>query len=257
MDYKAVVRVAVNNNFNCTEKEYAQLDALVKKYPQYFFFTNSNVKTPALSAINDHPYRAVITINPDLTPTRLQIERLYGLKPDKVAAVRVKWLPYNSEIRELLRDLSRENYTTVVTLQRFVSKKMLGRYTDPAYYEHSCSRYRLAGDALAQVEKTVDELHARTGRAYICDRRGLGCGGCGLCSELTVGKSLPIKSLNLSSSGLCRYSCPDCYAKENQIRTQGKIHTDVVYQNHKQLGITRHILEAKEALNGRGQVPAL
>jgi hypothetical protein len=86
---------------------------------------------------------------------------------------------------------------------------------------------------------------------YICDQLNLGCGGCGLCSTLTTGQSLPIYTLNISSSGLCKYNCCDCYAKTMQHFLKQinmpVIHYNWIHMNHKQSGRTEHIRHAKKA----------
>lgn len=244
-----VVRIAVTNNFNCTPEKWAQVDLFQKQNPNKYFFINASAHTPLLPTINQHLYKAVITANPDLDVDSNEIAGLYDIDPEKIAFVRVKWLPDNQEIADLTDELLKDGMTVVITSQRFRRLVTLKRYTDRAHYEYSCSRFRLAGDALKDMEKFVDSRK----NIYICDRSGLGCQGCGLCSVLTAGVSLPIKSLNLSSSGICPNSCPDCYAKEMQDflikRGQTAIAFDVIRANRKQNGRTKHIKEAKEKTN--------
>lgn len=246
-----VVRVATNNNFNCTEKEWAQLDLFAQMYPQRYFFINTNIKTPKLATINEHPYQAVITANPDLVVDPSLVKRLSTVEPSKVAFVRVKWLPDTPEHADLIEDLLEEAHDVVITLQRWNGKKTLGEYTSLEHYKHSCSKYRLCGEALQQVHDYVDELVEQGHSVYICDRKDLGCGGCGLCARLTLGKAAKISSLNLSSSGICPYSCPDCYAKTmqhmNRCFGHQPIAYDVIKQNAKQAGKTKHIKNAKKA----------
>lgn len=244
LDYTQVVRVAVNNNFNCTDEEYTQLDEYVKNNPHRYFFVNANIRTPKIITLNNHSYKAVITVNPDLHVNEHLVERLYEIDPALVAFTRVKYLPSHHQISDLIRELSAEHYNTVVTLQRFNGKKSLLKHTSLEYYEHSYNRYRLHGEALTEVQSLVDSLP----NTFICDRSGTGCEGCGLCSMLTIGEKLPVYSLNLSSSGLCPYSCPDCYAKTMQIFLKGCGHPlikyDVIKKNAKQSGRTEHIKHA-------------
>ena len=54
-----VVRVAISNNFNCTDKEWKQLDTFTKANPDKSFFVNSNIHTPKLHTVNDHDYKVV------------------------------------------------------------------------------------------------------------------------------------------------------------------------------------------------------
>ena len=237
-----IVRVAVNNNFNCTKAEFKQLDALCKKYPDMVFFVNSNIKTPKLLEINNHPYPVVVTLNPDIDLDEKLIKRLYDIASDQVAFTRIKFIPGRPEILDLIHTVS-ETHTVVITLQRFNGKKSIQKYI-PDYRDHykfSHNRFRLYGDSLAMVEGLVKPGN----NIYICDQLGLGCGGCGLCSTLTTGKSLPIYTLNMSSSGICPYSCVDCYAKTMQhfLRQINRpvIHYDWIHMNHKQSGRTEHI----------------
>jgi len=250
LDYMEVVRVAVSNNFNCTPKEYKQLDEYAKKNPHKYFFINSNIRTPSLLNINNHPYKVVLTANPDLKVDWKLIERLYELDPEKIAFTRVKWLPRNEEIKNLALELSMAGYPVVITMQRFNGRASLRKYTELEYYKWSHNRFRLHGVDLKALEKLVDD----NARMYICDRKGLGCGGCGLCAKLSLGSTdVRISSLNLSSSGICKYNCPDCYAKTMSHFAVSCGHTpvkfDSIKQNSKQAGKTKHIIDTKEALD--------
>jgi len=246
--YKEIVRVAVNNNFNCTPTEYQQLAGYVAMNPTKFFFVNSNIKTPRLLTLNNHPHKAVVTLNPDLVVRESEVQKFYALNKERVAFVRVKYIPDSQPIVELIQELSKARYQTVITLQRFNSKRTLTQYASLKDYQFEHTRGRLTGEALSKVQALADS----TPRVHICDRQGLGCQGCGLCAKLTVGQDLPLSSLNMSSSGLCRYNCPDCYAKamQNFLRKIGHsvIKYDVIKQNEKQAGRTEHIKKARAAL---------
>lgn len=246
--YNKVVRVAVNNNFNCTSLEYRHLDALSKENPESYFFTNSNIKTPKLININNHDYKAVITINPDLVVQDNMVRRLYDITSDKVAFVRVKYIPGWISILNLIERVSL-THKVVLTMQRFNSIKSISQYVPDfrKYYTHSDNRFRLNEESFRHITSYTDTLK----NVYICDRAGIGCEGCGLCSILTVGEDLPIHSLNLSTSGLCKYNCPDCYAKtmQNFLKKTNRpeIHYDWIHKNSKQSGKTKHIKRNKKA----------
>jgi hypothetical protein len=251
--YKQVVRVATNNNFNCTDKEWAQLHEFSRKYPTSFFFVNSNVYTPHLEIIPYESYKAVVTVNPDLKIEKKWLDKALNLARS-IAFIRIKWLPHADTIRLATTQLLMTGMNVVITLQRFNSFKSLEKYvgkTSVKDYIFECSRYRLHGPALAEIEEYVD-VHARLGMGvYICDRKGLGCQECKLCSKLTTGGlDLPIKSLNLSTSGICPYHCPDCYAKTMQHFTTGCGNSAIAYDeikaNRKQAGHTAHIIKNKE-----------
>jgi len=239
------VRVATSNNFNCTEAEWAQLDTFAQSNSDKYFFINANIKTPALLSINDHPYKVVITLNPDLNPEPGLEQRLNKLDPAKVAFVRIKWLPERDDIQGLIQRTARK-HKVVLTVQRFNGKKTLSLYTTFENYEWDHSKYRLHGKALKDLY-----AFAKTNKVFICDKKGLGCQGCGLCSSLTVGKVYPIKALNLSTSGVCPHSCVDCYAKTMQHFAVACGHRpmdyDRIFANDKQAGKLKHIQERKAA----------
>lgn len=245
---KEIVRVACTNNFNCTPAEWGQLHEFSQKYPDRYFFVNSNINTPALFSINKHDFKAVITVNPNLAPDPKSLNRLLRLDQTKIAFVRVKWLPENLQIRRLFTSLLMLGYTVVLTLQRFNGKASLARYTNVEHYKFDCSRYRLHGDPLTEVLGLVDSYKAAGLPAYVCDRSGKGCLGCGQCATLTTGSLAPVTSLNLSTSGICKFNCPDCYAKTMQhfLRRmrQPLIHYDQIFKNRKQAGRTKHIKDA-------------
>jgi len=251
---KVVVRVAVSNNFNCTAPEWAQLGEFSRKFPYKYFFVNCNIRTPRLLTINDHDYKAVITANPDLVPDDRLIGRLAGLDQSKVGFIRVKWLPANTAIQDLIERLLEDGYPVVVTKQRFNSKKSLYTHTDGVGYKWTHNRYRLVGESLEALHQFVDQRSYEG--LYICDRAGVGCQGCRLCATLTYGPDVSLRSLNLSSSGVCKYNCPDCYAHAIQQwlahMDQPLIHYDEVKANKKQKGDTAHIREAQGALCQKG-----
>ena len=246
-----VIRVGVNNNFNCTKSEWDQLNDLAIKNPLDTFFINSNINTPALSTVKKHPYKIVVTANPNITGTDDDIKRimmkLLTIK-DNIAFVRVKFVPGDAFFNILMALLLAMDIPVVITLQRFNSLKSLTKYTNPKFYKYSCGRFRLTGKMLTAVTQMVAKYRTQKLPVWICDQKGLGCGGCGLCSKLVTKKLYKVYSLNLSSSGICPYNCPDCYAKtmQNFCRRMGykPIIYDVIKQNEKQSGHTAHIKEA-------------
>lgn len=247
MSYQKVVRVAVNNNFNCTEAEYTQLDKYTIDHPDAYFFVNSNIKTPNLLSLNDHPYKAVITLNPDIAIMDNLVNRLYDIASDKIAFVRIKYVPGWDSITDLIKKVSK-THKVVITMQRFNGKMSISQYVPdyPAYYDWCHNRYRLNKDSSKALQSFIRDLP----NISICDKAGLGCGGCGLCSTLTYGKALPIHTLNMSSSGICMFNCTDCYAKTMQHfrRCIGKpvIRFDWIHINDKQKGATEHIRSMKK-----------
>jgi hypothetical protein len=237
-----VVRVAVNNNFNCTDAEFQQLDTFAAAYPDTLFFINSNVRTKLLTNINKHPYKAVLTLNPDLSVDKKHVTKLKKINNDRIAFIRIKYFPGNPEILSLIKEISKD-YPVVITNQRFNSENSATSFVPDfrKHYKWSSNRFRLYGKSLKKVEDLVDSK-----KIFICDQAGLGCGGCGLCSKLTTKMDLPIYTMNLSSSGLCPFNCVDCYAKTIQHYMKGRngdkvIRLDNIYMNSKQSGRTKHI----------------
>jgi hypothetical protein len=246
-ELKKVVRVATNNNFNCTLKEFKQLKDIEIAHPDSVFFVNSNINTPELLRINKNPYKVVVTINPTLTVRPESIARLKELDKNKVAFVRVKYLPEHPEIKDLVTSLVKDNYAIVLTLQRWNGIESLRNYTNRRHNTFEHNRFRLSGEALKEVTEFVDSFDK--GKVFLCDRVGGGCGTCKLCVILTAGINLKLTSVNLSSSGLCKFNCPDCYAKtmQNMSRAFGYqlITYDKIKANSKQAGKSQH---AKDAL---------
>lgn len=259
-----IIRVGTLNNFNCTPAEWAQLDEFTAQNPDKYFFINCNAKTPGLLTINDHPYKAVITLNPDLVISQTLVARVLSLDPAKIAFVRVKWLPAANpsprnpvshrtawhgrpEIEEVITQLRGAGIEVVITSQRFNGKKTLLAHAPRAAYKWECTRYRVSGIAW----KSLNAFAKKTG-TKICDKAGLGCQGCHLCSTLNGHKRTDrILSLNLSTSGICPYNCIDCYAKTMQhfraCMNQTLIRFDKIMANRKQKGNTKHILNNRKA----------
>lgn len=257
------VRVGVNNNFNCTETEFNQLYKIQASKPNHRFFINSNINTPDLTNANNHPFPIVVTVNPNLTVTIPEtiLAKLSNLPMNAIdsheiringaAFVRLKWLPDNRPIYELLITLLKAGYKVVITMQRFNSKTSLQKYTSLEHYTFNNSRYRLSGPSLDKLYTIVDALTSLDLPVYICDRNGTGCSGCKLCNKLVFDIDSPtIHTLNLSSSGICPYNCPDCYAKTMQHFAVSMGHKPIVFdnirQNDKQAGRTKHIKEHKQ-----------
>lgn len=237
--YTEAVRVATSNNFNCTDAEWDQLDGFAAANPSRFFFVNSNARTPRLPSVADHPYRVVVTANPDLAVDPRLESRALALPADRVAFYRVKWLPGDAAIIGLAGRIRAAGRQVVVTPQRFARKATLLHFSNPESYRFECSRYRLHGPAWDAMLAAADGMGA-----LVCDRKGLGCRACGQCSRLASGLDLPVSSLNLSTSGECLYDCPDCYAKSIRQFLAGmgqKPSYDTIKANDKQSGRTEHI----------------
>jgi hypothetical protein len=255
---KRVVRVATNNNFNCTNKEFRQLDELNLANPDAMFFINSNVNTPELLKINEHPYKVVVTVNPTLIVRSESVSKLYQVDKSKVAFVRVKYIPGHPEINRLITRLVKDNYAVVVTVQRWNGIEALLNYTKLEHYSFSHNRFRLSGEALKGLQRFIDSFGSKD-KVFLCDRVGCGCKGCKLCVMLTAGVSCAgvscdMSSINLSTSGICKFNCPDCYAKTMQSMSRAFGYQPIVYDrikaNSKQTGRTGHIKDTFEKVRG-------
>jgi len=236
-----VVRVATTNNFNCTNSEFKQLTFFRKRFPNKYFFINANIHTSKLPTIAKTDLKVVVTANPNLTDTQDVIQKLLPIKKH-IAFIRVKYLPGYPEIVSLIKELNKL-FPVVITLQRFNGKTSLNKFSSTKHYKWNCQRYRLNPTALKKVYSLVKSQK----NTYICDKSGKGCSSCGLCSTLTIKESLPITSLNLSQSGVCKFDCPDCYAKTMQhfATSMGNrpINYNCIAYNNKQAGRTKHIKE--------------
>jgi len=244
---KEIVRVGINANFNCTKKEFDQVDGFKKAFPSKRFFVNSNIVTPNLLKLNNYNIKAVITVNPNFVVNRKLIEKLYKLKKSNIAFIRIKYIPNDSAIKDLIEELSNNGYKVVVTVMRFKSNITVNKYGNKTNYKWDCNWFRLKERHLEVLKDYVDSLK----NVYLCDREGLGCQGCELCEKLTFNKGAELSSLNMSSSGICPHNCIDCFAKKMQVFLTGCGHSamifDVIKKNVKQNGGTVHIQRKMQA----------
>jgi len=246
--YTDIVRVGVANNFNGSIAEFNQLKYFSGKFPNKYFFVNSNINSKGLKNIANHNFKAVITVNPNLIVKNIGsiMAKLEPIK-NNIAFVRVKYMPDNKDILTLISVLVHNNIPIVITNQRFKSRKSMEKYSNEKYYKHKNGYFRLTAEEKIKLESIVDSLN----KVYICDRKGKGCIDCGLCSKLTSGLDLPIASMNLSTSGICPFNCPDCFAKLSQkqyadkLTGKVKISFDKIGKNSKQKGTLKMYTENK------------
>lgn len=225
-----IIRTAVANNFNFSAAELAQLKTFERSDRR--IFVNCNAFTPITA---DRP--SFVTLNPYLAPVELKGDI------SAVKALRVKiWLRDGSMASDAIDALAlARDYgiPVLLTLQRFSSKAETDKYTlTREGYIFDAGYYR--------PDKTAQRLLINTARkivpgAYVCDEAGTGCPTCGNCARLSFGVDEDVASLNLSTSGQCKYNCPSCFAKRNAARAGGKIAFDRVTQNRKQQGKTIHV----------------
>jgi hypothetical protein len=216
---RTIIRVGEKNNFNMTENEFSEL----KQYEQKGqMFVNSN----SFNKI-DSRLPSIITINPYMT-----FQKPIG-DLSKVKAFRIKmWISdftdYTAGQIEALEFADSHNIPVLLTFMRFRSKKTFQKYSNAkAFYVWNKNYYRPT-KRTQKILKLIAKRHAK--KVRICDEKGTGCKDCMNCTDLTYGitEDVTIKALNLSMSGvkdnkgnkgLCKYNCPDCWAK---IVTYGK-----------------------------------
>jgi hypothetical protein len=213
---KPILRVGVLNNFNGTNCEVRQLKQYEEKYD---IFVNSN----AMGVIRSE-YPSFVTINPYL-------DKFVEPQGDigNIKAVRVKYVSGANPIVEDAFNKSLEwakskSIPVLITFMRFRSKEQLIKYTEDQ------SNYVWAGNYYRQkvLNTWVDP------NIHYCDLKKEGCPSCGNCAKLSYGREAEVSSIDLSSSGECKYNCPSCFAK-NLTRFGHKF--DNVKQNAKQKGM--------------------
>jgi len=232
-----IVRVATLNNFNNTASEFKQLNS-IDEFSEHDFFLNSNIKSinkVTANRINNNKYPIVITFNPDIIINWKYLERLNYVNPDKISFLRIKYIPTNnSDIKKAIHILS-QRYKIVLTIMRFKRKDTLLKYTSMDYYNREGSYYRLKDNP------------EKGNNIYICDEKHVGCSGCGQCSKLSYNSDELTAEINLSSSGQCKFNCPDCYAKQCIKQSQGRIKFNTIKRNAKMKGTLKYIIQHKVA----------
>ena len=230
MKKQPVIRVGTLTNFNCSQAEFDQL-----KYGHHNkdCFINTNIRSindETAKRINENNYPVVVTINPDIDiiPIDVYLDRLAKIDKSKVAFVRLKYIP-TMEHYLLYDHIFNMGYRVVITPMRFRRKETFKKYIPIELqhkYEYKNTFYRLIDSEISKLD------HMR-----ICDRSGKGCPDCNFCSLLTFGRIADIYSLDLSTSGKCKYNCPDCFAKLSLARAKNQTPTfDTIKRNRKQRG---------------------
>ena len=172
-------------------------------------------------------YPCVLTINPELTKF-VKPRGKIGL----VKAVRVKCVvdPIK-KVKVAFEDSYKwaklNNIPAIITNMRFKSHQTLNKYT------LSPEKYVWKRNFHVPIEKSIFD----DPDVYYCDLKGEGCPSCRNCSKLVFELDTPdIYSLNLSSSGICKYSCPDCYSKIMLKYIPNGFAYDKILKNAKQRG---------------------
>lgn len=232
---KQVLRVGVMNNFDMTEKEFNAL----KEYERddRIIFVNSN----SFTEIKPN-YPSFVTLNPYL--------KFQEPKGDlsNVKAFRVKmWFStdstYTQEMAKCIKYAFSKEIPVLITFMRFKSKESMRRYkADASAYAWDHSWWR-------PVRWYREEVYDYFGGSVrYCDFDGKGCPYCMNCVDLVVPKDdydyYSIASLDLKESGdngVCKYNCPDCFAKKCLRMNKGKPALNQIKYNRKQLGKFFHI----------------
>lgn len=241
-----VLRVAVANNFNFTQKELEALDDLSWDKDRLFVNSNSFVRVTA-----DYP--SFLTVNPYLDTF---VEPKGDLSKVRACRVKVVYLesvifpdaPVLSEsVTDAIHWCDKHNIPVLITFMRFSSKETLLQYTirGEGHYEHRGGWWRLkqeSKDRLVQVIKNycdVDEIPYSL--IHYCDLKEEGCPACGNCAKLAfpdIKSTCKVFGINLCASGdngRCIFNCPDCWAK--RLQKSGRcVSMDKISQNSKQKG---------------------
>jgi hypothetical protein len=217
-----VLRVNTFTNFNFTDKEFAQLDKLAEEKPWYKIFVNANSYNELRGK-----YPVVVTLNPP-------IDRFVEPRGDLslIRACRIKYVADGTpKVKEAFKKAMEwslaHKIPVLVTYMRFRSIETLDRYTTGRF------SYVWAKNYFRQVMKK----HWDHPLIYHCDLKEQGCPTCGNCARLSYGcEKADVFSINLSTSGMCIYNCPDCYVKTISQWHHGQICMDKIQQNSKQKG---------------------
>jgi len=229
----SVIRVGTFNNFNFTKQEVKE--ALTYSSKGYLLAnTNSFVEVKS-----DLP--SFVTINP-----YMKLQKIKG-NTSNIRAIRVKvWLTKNGLHPSCIKTLEYANtldLPVLLTFMRFRSKASLLKYKAVDY---TWKKNYFRPTMYAKTEMMHQSLnYIKYHNLHMCDRKDKGCPSCLNCSKLGFGiKNAQMKSLNLSISGkkdargkqgLCKYNCPDCFAKT---ATYGYSPAcDRITKNRKQRGI--------------------
>ena len=217
-----ILRVNTFTNFNFTTEEFRQMDSLEKMYPQYKMFVNCNSYNEITGK-----YPVVITLNAPLDKF---------IKPrgdiSLIKAARIKYVADpKPKVRRAFEDslgwCLNNNIPVLITYMRFRKIATLKKYCSSKF------NYIWAKNYFRQMKKKTwpNQL------INYCDLKEGGCPDCGNCARLTFQEEkAEIYSINLSSSGMCVYNCPDCYVKTISQWHGGTIAFDRITQNSKQIG---------------------
>lgn len=234
-----ILRVAVTNNYNFTDKEREELNDLGWSKDRLFVNSNSFVTVQP-------PFPVILTVNPYLDAFVEPRGDLTNLR-----ACRIKYIydAKNTEpVESALRWCAVSNIPALITFMRFCSKDSMKNYTKEGKgYSFTRSYYRLTPDGRAAAIADIQELAKHCGLSedllHYCDLKEEGCPACLNCAKLTfpklvAGKEVKLFGVSLKSSGndgKCIFHCPDCWAQRLLKGCRGGSY-GVITQNSKQKG---------------------
>lgn len=215
-------------NFNFTKPEIDEVHRL--KDLGWLPFVNCNAKT----RIKKVGVPVVVTVTPDCN----KFIKPKGYLKD-IAAIRIKFVlgGWGGDLQDCYNDAVCWAWANCVevlwTPMRFKHGGLGYAHGWGAhYYKWDRGWYRLTKPGLKRFEEIVADKPF-----HVCDKKNEGCPSCRLCSRLTYArKDLDIYGIDLSASGHCPFSCPDCWAKPLTKMAGGKIAFDKPKRNRKQLG---------------------
>lgn len=221
-----IVRVDTYTNFNYTDKEFKQLDKIQIEHPEYKLFVNSNSHVEIRGN-----YPAIVCINPGID----KFIQPKG-KIEIIKAVRIKYVADpKPEVKKAFNEsvawAYKHSIPILITYMRFRSEETLKKYTKNGNGCH----YKWLKNYFRQLTRKTFDLE----QFHYCDLNEKGCPGCMNCAKLTFNiPEAELLSVNLSSSGSCKYNCPDCFVKTFlKCRTNIRhISFDKIASNVKQTG---------------------
>ena len=220
-DNDRILRVDTFTNFNYTDEEFKQLESIAHRNPIYKIFVNSN----AYNEIKGN-YPVVVTVNP-------KIDEFVRPRGDLslIKAARIKFVADPNDwtrkaFNQAVEWCISKKIPILITYMRFRKSETMKRYSSSNF------NYLWAKNYFRQKIKKTWDLDCFN----YCDLHEKGCPDCQNCAKLTYGIKAPIYSINLSTSGNCKFNCPDCYVKTISQWHGGNICMDKIMQNTKQIG---------------------
>lgn len=200
----AIIRVGIYTNYNYTAKEKTALLQLKEKYNRIFVNSNSITK------IRHNTFPVITTINSSLDKFIKPTGKIENIVACRIKYVKSNIYTVNKAFNQSVQYCIDSNITPLITYMRFRRNDTLSQYSNMKEYYYYKKPYHKI--------KYKPVFHDIPNIAY-CNYYDLGCNACKNCTILTYNDiNANIASLDLQTSGYCKYKCPDCFAKYNSVR---------------------------------------